>query len=52
MIINCPKCHKETEFLISNAIDELGEVFRCKHCGWPFRYVKESRYPYQKNEVR
>jgi len=45
MIINCPKCHKETEFLIGDAIDELGEVFKCQHCGWPFRYVKE-------NEVR
>ena len=52
MVIKCPKCGKETEFLISNAIDELGEVFTCKHCGWPFRYVKEPRYPYKENEVR
>ena len=39
--INCPKCKKETSFVLNDAIDELGEVFRCKNCGWSFRYVKE-----------
>jgi len=41
MVIVCPKCHKETEFRIHEAVDELGEVFRCKNCGWLFRYVNE-----------
>lgn len=39
MKINCPKCQKETEFFVNNSISEDGEVFRCQHCGWPFRYV-------------
>lgn len=39
MTINCPKCHEDTSFVLEkDAIDELGEVYRCKHCGWPFRY--------------
>ena len=47
MKIICPKCHKETEFRLNEAIDELGEVFKCKHCKWPFRYVIENiKYSY------
>ena len=35
----CPKCGRETSFnLMSDAIDEQGEVYRCQHCGWPFQY--------------
>ena len=41
MKINCPKCHEETEFFLNNSISEDGEVYRCKHCGWPFRYVAD-----------
>jgi len=39
--INCPKCNKETEFSLNDAIDSEGEVFRCKHCGWLFRYTEK-----------
>ena len=39
MKINCPKCHKETEFFLSDAVDEHGEVFKCQHCGFYFRYA-------------
>ena len=39
MKINCPKCHEETEFFTHNSISEDGEVYRCQHCGWPFRFV-------------
>ena len=38
-VIQCPKCHKDVEINIANAIDELGEVFRCPHCKWPIRYT-------------
>ena len=38
--IECPKCKKLTTLNIANTIDEEGEVFKCEHCGWPFRYVK------------
>lgn len=41
MKIICPKCGEETEFFIGDAIDELGEVFECQNCKWPFRYVKK-----------
>ena len=41
MKINCPKCGKETEFKLHDAVDELGEVFKCQHCGYLFRYVRE-----------
>ena len=40
MKINCPKCGKETEFFLNEAVDEDGEIYRCKHCKWLFRYVK------------
>lgn len=43
MKINCPKCGKETEFFIHQAIDEDGETFKCQHCHWPFRYTKKLR---------
>lgn len=40
MTIKCPKCEKPTSFeLEKDAIDELGEVYKCQHCGWPFRFV-------------
>jgi predicted RNA-binding Zn-ribbon protein involved in translation (DUF1610 family) len=39
--INCPKCKEPTSFELGDAIDELGEVYRCEHCGWPFRYVEK-----------
>ena len=39
MKINCPKCQKETEFFTKDSISEDGEVFKCQHCGWPFRFV-------------
>ena len=41
MTINCPKCKKKTSFQLNEAVDELGEVFKCEHCGWLFRFVKE-----------
>ena len=35
----CPKCGRQTSFnLITDAIDEEGEFYRCQHCGWPFHY--------------
>ena len=40
-IIKCPKCHKNVTIDISESISDDGEVFRCTHCGWNFRYVKE-----------
>ena len=40
-LINCPKCNKVIEFTISDALDELGEVYKCKYCGWKFRYVRK-----------
>ena len=40
-VIQCPKCHQETEILLNDAVDELGEVYICKHCGYKFRYVEE-----------
>ena len=37
--IICPKCGQDTSFnIMSDAIDEEGEVYRCQHCGWPFHY--------------
>lgn len=38
--IKCVKCGRETEIDISKAIDADGEVFKCNHCGYPFRYTK------------
>ena len=39
--IKCVKCGKQTEINIANASDEDGEVFRCQHCGYYFRYAKK-----------
>ena len=39
--IQCPKCKNEVEINIANAIDENGEVFRCKNCGQIFRYTNK-----------
>lgn len=41
MKINCPKCHEETEFFLNEALDENGEVYKCKNCGYLFRYTKK-----------
>ena len=38
--INCPKCKKETDINIMDAVDEEGEVFKCKHCGYHFRFAQ------------
>ena len=37
--VKCVKCGAENEMDISKALDEDGEVFRCEHCGYPFRYA-------------
>lgn len=37
--VKCVKCGAENEIDISKALDEDGEVFRCGHCGYPFRYA-------------
>lgn len=39
MFINCPKCKKPTEIMINDALDENGEVFKCRHCGYLFRFT-------------
>lgn len=39
--IKCPKCGKETEINIAHSVSEDGEVHRCQHCGYHFRYVEE-----------
>ena len=39
MVIECPKCKKEVPLDVQNALDEDGEVYRCPHCGWKFRYT-------------
>ncbi len=37
----CPKCGRETLFrMMSDAIDDEGEIYRCQHCAWPFHYFK------------
>lgn len=38
-IIKCPKCYEDVEIDIAHSVSEDGEVFRCPHCGWYFRYV-------------
>ena len=40
-IIKCPKCEEEVEINIANSISDDGEVFKCPHCGWEFRYVEK-----------
>ena len=39
VIIKCPKCQKDVEINLINATDENGEVFRCPHCHYEFRYA-------------
>ena len=34
---NCPKCGKPNTIMLTHALDELGEVYRCPHCGWKYR---------------
>ena len=40
-IIKCPKCEEEVEINIANSISDDGEVFKCPHCGWEFRYAEK-----------
>lgn len=40
MTTNCPKCGKVVSYTISDSIDESGETYKCRHCGWKFRYVE------------
>lgn len=39
--IKCVNCGNETKIDIANAVDADGEVFRCEHCGYLFRYVSK-----------
>ena len=39
-IIKCPKCNKNVEIDIAHSVSDDGEVFRCPHCGFQFRYVE------------
>lgn len=32
--IQCPKCKSLVNINIGEAIDENGEIFRCKNCGF------------------
>lgn len=41
IIIKCPKCTKELSLNISNSVSDDGEVFLCKYCKYPFRYVEK-----------
>lgn len=43
MKLKCPKCGKETEYFINDAIDEEGEVFMCKYCHYQFRYTEKLK---------
>lgn len=36
----CPKCQKEITLDITKSITEDGEVYRCPHCGYVFRYTE------------
>ena len=40
-IVKCPKCGQDTEINIAKAVDEEGEVFKCEHCGFHFRYTEK-----------
>ena len=37
--VKCVNCGNETPIDISKAIDTEGEVFKCVHCGFIFRYT-------------
>ena len=40
--INCPHCNKPVQVIISNALDEEGEVFMCPNCKNKFRYASNG----------
>lgn len=40
-IVKCPKCHKDVKLDISKAVSDDGEVFKCPHCRWKFRYTEK-----------
>ena len=40
-IVKCPKCKCDTEINIAKAVDENGEEFTCRCCGFRFRYTKK-----------
>lgn len=35
-IVCCPKCKNEISIDLTNAIDELGEIYICPKCKWNF----------------
>ena len=37
--VKCVNCGKDAEINIAKALDSEGEVFRCEHCGFIFRYA-------------
>ena len=37
--VKCPKCGSDIEINIAHAVDENGEVFHCKKCGYYIRYT-------------
>lgn len=39
--IACPNCNKEVVIDISKSVSDDGEVFRCPHCHYDFRYVEK-----------
>lgn len=39
--MKCVKCNNEVKLDISKALDEEGEVFKCPHCGYMFRYADQ-----------
>lgn len=39
-IIKCPKCKKDVEINIAKSITSDGEVFKCPHCKYKFRYTE------------
>ena len=38
--IKCPKCQKDIKIDITKALDPDGELYRCPHCGYAFRYTE------------
>ena len=37
--MKCVKCNNEVKLDIAKVLDEEGEVYRCPHCGFMFRYA-------------